>query len=208
MEETDSMENVEDTGEEEKIKDSDKTRSEKKEITALDLKFLVKELREEVTGGMVRKIYQYSGSKTKQFLFEMFIPTKGGLWLYVDKQKMFITKRKKASPQEPPSFCMFLRKHMMGKKIEDIKQHGFDRIIEISTHENILIFELFSQGNAILCDKSYNIIMPLQMQKWRDREVKPKIPYKYPPKVTDPFDMDLDSLKRSLAKNEKKVIPC
>jgi predicted ribosome quality control (RQC) complex YloA/Tae2 family protein len=191
----------------EELKNTGKeSRSEKKEITALDLKFLVKELRETITGGMIRKIYQYSGSKTKQFLFEVFVPTKGGIWLYTDSNKMFITKRKKASPQEPPSFCMFLRKHMMGKKIIDIKQHGFDRIVEISVGEVIIIFEMFPPGNVILCDTSYNIIMPLQVQRWKDRQIRPKSPYKYPPKVTDPFDLDLDSLKRSLARSDKKLI--
>ena len=113
---------------------------EKTEITALDLKYLVKELRDSLSGGMVRKIYQYGG-KTKQFLFEIYVPTRGAFWLYVDNQKMFITKRKKATPQEPPSFCMFLRKHLMAKKLHDIKQHEFDRIVKVYTAENIIIFE-------------------------------------------------------------------
>jgi predicted ribosome quality control (RQC) complex YloA/Tae2 family protein len=178
---------------------------EKTEITSLDLKFLVKELRENLTGGMFRKIYQYGG-KTKQFLFEIFVPTRGAFWLYVDNQKMFLTKRKKAIPKEPPSFCMFLRKHLMGKKILDVKQHDFDRVIEISTAESVLIFELLSPGNVILCDTSYKVIMPLQVQRWRDRDIRPKNPYKYPPKPPNPFELDLDSLKRSLAMAEKKTI--
>lgn len=178
---------------------------EKTEITALDLRFLVKELRESLTGGMTRKIYQYGG-KTKRFFFEIFVPTKGAFWFYVDNHKMFITKRKKAAPQEPPGFCMFLRKHLMGRKIHDVKQYDFDRIVEIYTTENILIFELFSPGNVILCDRSYNVIMPLQVQRWRDREIRPKSPYKYPPRPMNPFELDLDSLKRSLARAEKKTI--
>jgi len=178
---------------------------EKTEITSLDLRFLVKELREKLTEGMFRKIYQYGG-KTKQFLFEIFVPAKGAFWLYVDNQKMFLTKRKKAIPQEPPSFCMFLRKHLMGKKILDVKQHDFDRIVEIVTRESILIFELLSPGNVVLCDTSYSVIMPLQVQRWRDREIRPKNPYKYPPKPTNPFELDLDTLKRSLARAEKKTI--
>ncbi len=177
---------------------------EKKEVTALDLRFLVKELRESLSGGMFRKIYQYGG-RNKQFLFEIFVPGKGGVWLYTDSQKMFITRRKKATPQEPPSFCMFLRKHLMGKKIKDIRQHDFDRIVEVSAGESILIFEMFSQGNVVLCDTGYNVIMPMQVQRWRDREIRPKSPYKYPPRVTDPFGLDLDSLKRALAGAGKKT---
>jgi predicted ribosome quality control (RQC) complex YloA/Tae2 family protein len=179
---------------------------EKTELTALDLKFLVRELKDELIGGMFRKIYQYGRSKTKQFLLEIFVPGKGAVWLYVDSQKMFMTRRKKAVPQEPPGFCMFLRKHLMGKRIMNVKQHDFDRIAEIHTKENVLVFELFHPGNVILCDSSFSIIMPLEVQRWRDREIRPKVPYRYPPKPSNPFETDLDSLRRSLAVSGKKLI--
>lgn len=166
----------------------------KKGITSLDLRFLVRELRQKLIGGVFRKIYQYGSSGTRQFLIDIFAPQKGGFWLYVDSGpeggRLFITTKKKAVPQEPPNFCMFLRKHLMGKRIRDVRQHGFDRIVEITTDEHILIFELFSKGNAILCDSSYNIIMPANIQRWRHRVVRPKTPYKYPPEQVNPFELD------------------
>lgn len=178
----------------------------KQEMTSLELRFLVRELKKALQGGIFRKIYQYGRSGTRQFLFEIYQPQEGGHWLYVDNNKLFLTRRKQATPQEPPSFCMFLRKHLMNKKIKDIRQHEFDRIVEISTDENILIIELFSTGNMILCDSMYKIIMPLEFQKWRGRDVKPKLPYKYPPKLTNPFDVDFDSLRRSLSRSDKKAV--
>jgi len=127
---------------------------EKKEISSLDLRFLVRELKENLSNGFFRKIYQYKATHgkrtTHQFLFEVFIPGKGEVWLYVDRSKMFLTTYKKPSPMEPPSFCLFLRKHLNNKKIVEIRQHEFDRIVELRTGENILIFELFSDGNVIL----------------------------------------------------------
>ena len=177
----------------------------KEEMTSLDLRFLVKELRSELIGGMFRKIYQYGRAGSRQFLFELFVPQKGGQWLYVDSNKAFLTRHKKAAPQEPPTFCMFLRKHLLGKKVKSIRQYEFDRILEIATDENVLIIELFSTGNLILCDTLYNIIMPLEFQKWRGREVKPKVPYKYPPKLTNPFEVDFDSFRRGVAKSDKKL---
>jgi predicted ribosome quality control (RQC) complex YloA/Tae2 family protein len=174
----------------------------KESITSLDLRFLVREMRPLLRGGFFRKIYMYG---RKEFLFEVFSPGSGGVWLYVDSGKMFLTEHKLAIPQEPPSFCMFMRKHLMGKRIKDIEQHDFDRIVEIKTEENILIFELLNPGNVILCDSSYNIIMPLEIQRWKDREIISKKPYKYPPKLTNPFGMDFDTFFRFLRRSEKKL---
>jgi len=203
----------------------------KKEITSLDLRFLVREIRQRLAGGVFRKIYQYGGRDTKQMIFGFFIPAKrvgrgtlfeptgkgagqmgqGGakgkdVLLYVDNRKLFLTTKKEPAPQEPASFCMFLRKHLMGKRIKDVVQHGFDRIIELHTQDNIVIFELFSKGNVILCDSSYNIIMPMEIQKWRHREVKPKQPYHFPPSQNDPFSMSPGPFYRTITKSDKNVI--
>ena len=97
---------------------------EKSEITSLDLRFLVKELKDTLMEGIVRKIYQYEyrldKKKSHQFLFEIFIKNKGNQWLYVDKNKIFLTTYKKPSPMKPPDFCLFLRKHMNNSKIIDL----------------------------------------------------------------------------------------
>jgi len=178
----------------------------KKEISSLDLRFLVKELRAVLIDGMFRKIYQYGRAGTKQLFFEIFTPGKGAFWLYVDNSKLFLTKRKKAVPQEPPSFCMFLRKHLMGKKIIGLQQYGFDRIVELTTKDNIMIFELFPPGNVILCDRSHNIIMPLEIQRWKSRIIRAKEPYKYPPYVVNPFKLDFDEFRKSLMKSSKSLL--
>jgi predicted ribosome quality control (RQC) complex YloA/Tae2 family protein len=179
----------------------------KTEISSLDLRFLIKELKGKLAGGIFRKIYQYrTFEKTHQFLFEIFVPNKGEYWLYIDKNKIFLTTYKKPSPVQPPNFCLFLRKHLNNKRILDIKQHDFDRVVEIRTDENILIIELFSDGNLILCDRDYNIIMPLYIQKWKDRDLKPKIRYSYPPARVDPFSANFDYFVNFLKKYESKVI--
>jgi len=179
-------------------------RGKKTEITSLDLKFLVPELRAALLDGRFRKIYQY-GTKSKHFLFAIHTPEKGNFLLYTDRDKVFLTERKKEVPQAPPSFCMFLRKHLMNARIRDIRQHGFDRILEIVTDNNRLIFEFFHPGNVILCDSMGNIIMPLEIQRWKDRVIKPKVPYKYPPAMIDPFELDFSVLQRSLLRTEKTL---
>ncbi|MBL7160473.1 MAG: NFACT family protein [Candidatus Aenigmarchaeota archaeon] len=171
-------------------------------MSALDLRFLVKELRKGLEGGRVRKIYQY---EKKKLLFEFHHPEKGEQWLYVGRGAVYLTEQKPSSPSEPPSFCMFLRKHLMGKAVRNIRQVGFDRILEIQFPEHILVIELLPPGNLILCDSSYNIIMPLEFQKWKSREVKPRVPYKHPPLQVDLFKLSLDQLQHALGKSEKSL---
>lgn len=175
------------------------------ELKSLDFKFIVRELRNLLLGGKFRKIYQY-GQGQKQFLFDIYASTKGDFWLYSDSEALFIAQHKKESPLEPPNFCMFLRKHLNGKTIKDIRQHGFDRIIEIVTDSNILILEFVPPGNVILTDSFYNVIMPLQVQRWKDRSVIPKRPYIFPPEQLNPYSISLETFRNAVGKQQQKIV--
>lgn len=171
-----------------------------REITSLDIYFLVPELRN-LINGRIQQVYQYG----KTLRLEIFVSEKGIREIFFEPGKIFITNYKRKAPEHPDAFGMILRKHICGQKITDIKQHGFDRIIEIITENNILILEIFSKGNAILCDKSYNIIMPLEVQLWKDRRIVPKKPYVYPPVSVDPYVLNMHQLKAALNTNKELV---
>lgn len=174
------------------------------ELKSLDFHFIVRELRESILGGKFRKVYQY-GAKQNMFLFNVYVSTKGNFWLYSDSEKMFLAQQKQQAPESPPNFCMFLRKHLIGATIKDIRQHGFDRIIEIETESSILIFEFVPPGNVILCDRFMNIIMPLHVQKWKDRVIIPKKPYRYPPENVNPYNISLETFRKIMAKGNSVV---
>lgn len=57
---------------------------------------------------------------------------------------------------------MKFRKFLRSKRIEEIKQIGSERVIEITfgsgDFQNYLILEFYSQGNIILTDKDYVIL--------------------------------------------------
>ncbi|MCD6495951.1 MAG: NFACT family protein [Candidatus Aenigmarchaeota archaeon] len=174
------------------------------ELKSLDFHFIIRELRESVLGGKFRKVYQY-GTKSNKFLFEIYVSTKGNFWLYSDSEKMFLAQQKQQAPETPPNFCMFLRKHLAGATIKDIRQHGFDRIIEIETESSILIFEFVPPGNLILCDRFMNVIMPLSIQKWKDRDIVPKRPYRYPPENVNPYNISLETFRNIISKGDVVV---
>jgi len=175
------------------------------ELRSLDFRFIVQELRDSLLGGKFRRIYQY-GPGQKQFLFEIYVSTKGGFWVYVDSEKLFLAQHKPEAPMTPPNFCMFLRKHLIGKTIKNIRQIGFDRIVEIMTDSSILILEFVPPGNVILCDRFYNVIMPLQMQRWRDRSILPKKPYRYPHGPVNPYNISLETWQNAMSKQPEKTV--
>lgn len=173
----------------------------RRELSSLDLIFLLGELRF-LTGGLIQKVYQ----DKKSLRLEIYIPEKGGFELYFEPGKIFVTDFKRKSLEYPESFCMFLRKHVQGQRIVEIRQPDFERIIEIETEKNILIFELFSKGNIILCDKMRIIMMPLEVQLWKDRQIIPKKPYQYPPSISNPFKISEYELKKMLMVSKKSIV--
>lgn len=175
------------------------------DFRSLEIRFMVRELSEKLLGGRLRKVYQY-GSGEKSFLFDVYVQGRGGFWLYADAERMFITNHKKESPETPPNFCMLLRKHLTGATIKDIRQRGFDRIVEIATENCVLVFEFVPPGNLILCDNFYNIIMPMQSQRWKDREVLPRAQYRPPPSGANPYSITLEAFSSvATAAGEEKA---
>jgi len=174
-------------------------------MKSLDLMFMARELRDALLGGKFRRIYQH-GQGQNRFLFEIYAPSKKNLRLYADSDRIFLTKHKGEAPKTPPNFCMLLRKHLTGKTIRDIRQHGFDRIVEIATDGCVLVFEFVPPGNVVLCDSSSNIIMPLHARRWKDREILPKKQYAYPPEKPDPYSIALEDFEKTIKNDEGDAI--
>ena len=169
-----------------------------REMTSLDLKYAVEEMKV-LEGGKIEKIYQ----KDKQIRIKVYT-SQGEKEIFFEPGKFFLTEYKRTSPEHPPSFCMLLRKHLMGKRILWIKQKGFERIVELETQDKILVFEIFSRGNVILCEKDYTIIMPLEVQLWKEREILPGKTYRFPPEITNPFTLEPEEFK-NIIKGQKKI---
>jgi predicted ribosome quality control (RQC) complex YloA/Tae2 family protein len=170
-----------------------------RKMSSLDLKILLNEL--DLQGGRIQKIYQ----SDKSLRFQIFISGKGTKELFFDQGKVFLSSYRRASPIQPGGYAMFLRKYLSGQKITGIKQPFFERIMEIETEHYILRLELFSTGNAILCDKADIIIQPLEKQEWKDRKVLPGEKYMYPPHMIDPFN-EKDDFTFKLKESPKKLV--
>ena len=173
----------------------------KESITSLDLMFLTRELKEKLVEGKIQGVKQMD----KTFAFEIYKQERLFLKLILPKM-IYVTKTSQQSSPQPSSFCMQLRKHLLGKTISDVRQHEFDRIIEIETDGYKIIFELFSTGNLILTDSSGLIIGILEQQEWKDRILKVKSIYKHPPSNINPFKHDFFEFQKILQKIDKETV--
>lgn len=173
----------------------------KKQLTSLDLFYLVRELQSLVTG-RVQKIYQI---EDKVYL-AVYSESKKQM-LVIAPGYMTVSEYIQEFPQKPPNFCMLLRKHLLGKRIMGIHQRGFERIIEIEFADRLLIVELFADGNIILVDKENNeIIQPMHSQVWKDRTVKSRVAYKLPPAGANPYQLLKNEFTRALHESDKDLV--
>lgn len=118
-------------------------------------------------------------------------------------------KRQIVIPQQPPMFCMLLRKYLEGAKISKISQPEYERIFEIyiETYNELkekiylcLAIELMGKhSNVILYNYDTNIIYGcahnVGAEKSKEREVMGGLPYIYPPKKTfDWYDATIEDV--------------
>jgi len=87
------------------------------------------------------------------------------------------------APPSPTSFAMYLRKHLAGGRVLGAFQHGLERIfwLDIGKSDGVhhLLFELFGEGNVVMCSAEWMIEKPLWHHRYRDREVVPGAEYRF-----------------------------
>ena len=179
---------------------------------------ITEELGDRITSGKIEKVYQ-PGSEELLFL----IHTRNGnvrLFISCNSQsaRVCLTTGTYVNPEQPPTFCMLLRKHLQGGRITEIRQKDSERIIEIDIEaqnemgfsvSRRLIIEIMSKhSNIVLVDidtgKIIDSIKRISIDVNRYRQLLPGIIYQYPPEQDKiPFkrvtaDMELPHDDRAL----------
>src|SRR3989338_1755435 len=177
----------------------------KKGFSSLELGALVWEL-QAVVGGKLSQIYQIDAT---EILFQVHVTAVGKKYLKILPGKLLCFSEKKEVPVVPTSFCMQLRKHLDNASIRSIRQKDSERIVIFELEKSqiySLIIELYSKGNVILTDEDYNTIATLQRQVWKDRTVKNKEKYVFPPASCDWMNLPEKKIAEVIAKSEKRNI--
>ncbi|NJE84904.1 fibronectin-binding domain-containing protein [Thermococcus sp. CX2] len=173
----------------------------KEEMSSVDIRYIVREL-QSLVGSRVDKIY-HDGNEIR-----IKLRTKEGRQdLILEAGKRFhVTTYIKEAPKMPSSFTMLLRKYLSGGFIDAIEQHDFDRIVKIKVGDYTLIGELFRRGNIILVDSENRIIAALRYEEFKDRAIKPKAEYKFPPARENPLDVEWERFKELILEEDVEVV--
>ena len=154
-----------------------------------------KELRERIVTGKKEKVYQPG----PEDLFAHIHTPRGNVRLFVScnsqSARVCLTEGSYTNPDQPPTFCMLLRKHLQGGRITDVRQKDAERIMEIDIEAQNelgfsvcrrLIVEIMSKhSNIVLVDletgKIIDAIKRISIDVNRYRQLLPGVIYKYPP---------------------------
>lgn len=92
----------------------------------------------------------------------------------------------------PSGFTLKLRKHIRTKRLEDVRQLGYDRIIlfqfGLGAGAHYVILELYAQGNIILTDPYYTVLTLLRSHRDDDKGFAIMSRHRYPVETCRVFE--------------------
>src|SRR5690625_4568963 len=158
------------------------------------MKSVVEEL-QLLVDGRVNKIYEPSNN-------ELIITIRNNrknfpllLSIHPNYARLHLTEQSFQNPNEPPMFCMVLRKHLIGATIKSIEQYDLERIIfihfqardEIGDHvtKTIAVELMGKHSNIILLNENREKIVHCKKHvppsQNRFRTLLPGADYQFPP---------------------------
>ena len=132
--------------------------------------------------------------------------------LFIDPAGIaFITDKNFDFPMMPHSFAMLLRKYLRNKRLLDVYQHQFDRVLVLifgrGDETYSLVLELFKDGNLILV-KDDTIIQPLFSRSYKARTLRARREYSFPPERYDPVGKTVSELVNVIDDSEQDIVRC
>ncbi|KAJ3681327.1 hypothetical protein LUZ60_015816 [Juncus effusus] len=84
----------------------------------------------------------------------------------------------------PSGFTLKLRKHVRNKRLEDVRQLGYDRIVlfqfGLGENAHYIILELYAQGNILLTDSEYTVMTLLRSHRDDNKGLTIMSRHRYP----------------------------
>ncbi|HOU70609.1 MAG TPA: ribosome rescue protein RqcH [Methanothrix sp.] len=173
----------------------------KKAMSNVDVAAMVSELSDRILGGFVGKAYQQSSDR---IWLSVASPAEGRLDLLLAAgRRVNITRADRPASKTPPQFPTMLRSRLTGGRIVEIRQHDFDRVLEIEVERSgtrhILVVELFPKGSMLLLDSSRTILSLLKKTVYRGSKMAAGEKYLYHPGQLDPRRISIPDLSAWLS---------
>ena len=153
------------------------------------------EIREESLGARVEKVYQ----PERDEIVLQIRSKSGGKRLLINaganNPRIGFSTEQKENPQNPPMFCVLLRKHLQGAKLVSVVQEGFERVVTLGFETRdemgyecrmLLVAEIMGKySNLIFTNESGKILSALKTVDFSTsslRQILPGMKYELPPK--------------------------
>nr|XP_027115848.1 nuclear export mediator factor Nemf-like [Coffea arabica] len=92
----------------------------------------------------------------------------------------------------PSGFTLKLRKHIRTRRLEDVRQLGYDRIVlfqfGLGANAHYVILELYAQGNILLTDSQFMVMTLLRSHRDDDKGLAIMSRHRYPVEVCRIFE--------------------
>lgn len=177
------------------------------------------DLSNKLIGGRVDKIYQPDKN-------EIFLSIRNGgenyklmMSISSSSPRCSLTNLNRKNPDTPPMFCMLLRKHLTSSRIIDIKQHNFDRILEIvfeckdeldTTVNKSIVIEIMGKHSNIIFYNTQDFTVIDSIKRVAEntssvRQIYPGLKYVAPPSgdKTNPALVTVDIFYNKLSSNNE-----
>jgi len=150
-------------------------------LSGIELRYLVNDISKKIDGYYVSNIY---GITKDSLLFKFHHPEKSDVLLMLSTFGIWITKVK-IEPIEPNKLLKHLRNNLLRFKLKEVKQIGTERIVYLTLSyfekEFVIVVELFSDGNIIICNNEMKILALSHSINVRHRQLRVGSQYVQPP---------------------------
>ena len=156
-------------------------------------KSIVTELNNSIINGKVNKIYEPNKNEIILGIYANGVNYALTTVISSNNYRLHLTTNSKPNPTSALSFCMLLRKHLIGARIKDVKIEGLERIItlELECYNELndlirkkLIIELMGKHSNIILTNENNIIIDslrhLDIFSGSNRDIMPAREYILP----------------------------
>ncbi|AHG04271.1 fibronectin-binding protein [Halobacterium sp. DL1] len=183
----------------------------KRELTSVDLVALTAELND-YKGAKVDKAYLY-GDDLVRLKMRDFDRGRVELLLEVGETKrahVAAPEHVPDAPGRPPNFAKMLRNRLSGADFHEVRQHGFDRILEFEfrreDQDTTIVVELFGDGNVAVLDQNGEVVDCLETVRLKSRTVAAGAQYGFPSARVNPIDLDYEAFAAKMRQSDTDLV--
>lgn len=169
-------------------------------LDSVFLSGLTRELSDQIIGSRIDKVQQ---PERDLLILSLRVPDGNGRLLVhggVGSARVHLTEGRFENPASPPMFCMLLRKHLTGARIQLLEQPEDERLLILhlnardemgsETKKQLVVEMMGRQSNVILVDADGIILDCMRRVDPAMSEVRPLLPgmrYRLPPRQAKPY---------------------